>query len=388
MSNIFDLFSLPSDVHYLNCATMGPNLKSVEAAGIQGVLRKSQPYQIHQDHFFDTVEIVKSEFAKLINCPDNQRIAVVGSVSYGLAIVAKNLIKKGLATEGKKIVMVGEEFPSIVYAWEELKALGVTIEFVHAPESLENRGKIWNEKLIAAIDNQTILFCVSPSHWSDGTLFDLEKLGQKCRAVGALFAIDGTQHIGAFPFDIQSVKSDIVVAAVYKWLLGPYGSALVYLNEWFDDASPLEENWAMRKDSNDFKNLINYQSEYRPKAYRFNIGEMSNFINLPMIAEALRQINEWSVEAVQQHGKSLLSPNIERIRAAGYWIEDEGYRANHLFGIRLPKGVELSKIQTALAEKKVYVSYRGSAIRVSLHLWNDENDLNQLIEVLEFYKKG
>lgn len=382
MSKHFDLFSLPPDVHYLNCATMGPNLKSVEKAGIEGILRKSQPYQIQQDHFFDTVEIVKSEFAKLINCPDSQRIAVIGSVSYGLAIVAKNLIKKGFAQAGKKIVMVGEEFPSIVYAWDELKALGVEIELVTAPTSLENRGEIWNRKVLEAIDNRTILFCVSPSHWSDGTLFNLSNLGEQCRKVGALFAIDGTQHIGAYPFDIQEVKADFVVAAAYKWLLGPYGSALVYLSEWFDDGAPLEQNWAMRMNSNDFKNLINYQSEYRAKAYRYNIGEMSNFTNLPMIAAALQQINEWGVSSIQTHAKNLLNPFIDELIAAGYWIEKEGFRANHLFGIRLPEGIELATIQKKLIDNQVFVSYRGSAIRVSLHLWNDDRNINALMQIL------
>lgn len=376
------LFSLPDEIHYLNCATMGPNLKSVEAAGIQGILRKSQPFKITQEHFFDTIETVKSEYSKLINCPDSQRIAVIGSVSYGLAIVAKNLIKKGLAKAGKKIVMVGEEFPSIVYAWDELKILGVEIELVTAPESLENRGEIWNQKVLQAIDNQTILFCVSPTHWSDGTLFNLIELGEQCRKVGALFAIDGTQHIGAYPFDIQDVKADFVVAAAYKWLLGPYGSALVYLSEWFDDGAPLEQNWAMRMNSNDFKNLINYQSAYRAKAYRFNIGEMANFTNLPMIAEALRQINEWGVSSIQTHAKDLLDPFIDELITAGYWIEKEEFRANHLFGIRLPQGVELSIIQKELIDNQVFVSYRGTAIRVSLHLWNDSSDINTLMQVL------
>jgi selenocysteine lyase/cysteine desulfurase len=361
---------------------MGPNLKSVEAAGIEGLLRKSQPYGITQDHFFDTLEIVKAEFSKLINCADNQRIAIMGSVSYGLATVAKNLIKRGLAQTGKKIVMVGEEFPSIVYAWDELKEKGVAIELITAPDSLQNRGQLWNEKLIENIDNQTLLVCISPSHWSDGTLFDLQAIGEHCREVGAFFCIDGTQHIGAYPFDIQEVKADFVVCAAYKWLLGPYGSALAYLSEWFDEGSPLEQNWAMRKDSNDFKNLINYQSEYRPKAYRYNIGEMSNFINLPMIAEALKQLNEWGVENIQNYAKSLITKYLDVLREANYWIEDEDFRSNHMFGIRLPQGVELSKIQTELLAQKVFVSYRGSAIRVSVNVWNDEQDLEVLNEVL------
>ncbi|MEY4903173.1 MAG: hypothetical protein RLZZ292_988 [Bacteroidota bacterium] len=382
LSNQKHLFSIPSDVHYLNCATMGPSLKSVEAAGIEGLLRKSQPYTITQDHFFDTLEVVKTEFATLINCADAQRIAVMGSVSYGMATVAKNLLQKGLATAGKKVLMVGEEFTSLVYAWDELKANGVKIELVSAPDTLENRGKQWNEKLLESIDHQTLVVCVSPSHWSDGTLFDLQAIGEKCRAVGAFFAIDGTQHIGAYSFDIEQVKADFVVCAAYKWLLGPYSSALAYLSDWFDDGTPLEQNWAMRKNSNDFKNLINYQSEYRPKAYRYNIGEMSNFINLPMLAESLRQLNAWGIENIQNYAKQLIQPYLPVLQNAGYWVEDEAFRASHLFGIRLPKGADLAKIQTKLLSEKVYVSYRGSAIRVAVNVWNDAADMELLLRGL------
>ncbi len=382
MNNQKHLFSFPPDVHYLNCATMGPNLKTVEAAGIQGILRKSQPYGVVQDSFFDTIEIVKNEFSKMIHCADSQRIALMGSVFYGMATVTKNILHKGLAKAGKKIILVGEEFPSDVYAWDELKAYGVSIEFVQAPPTLINRGQIWNEKFIQAIDDQTIAICVSPSHWADGTLFDLMTIGEKCRAAGALFLIDGTQHIGAYPFDIQQVRADFVVVATYKWLLGPYSNALAYLSDWFDDGVPLEQNWAMRKDSNDFKNLINYQSEYRPKAYRYNIGEMSNFTNLPMIAEALQQLNEWGVENIQWYAKGLAAPYLKVISNTGYWIENESFRANHLFGIRMPQGVDLTKIQAELLAQKVYLSYRGSAIRVSVNVWNDDEDLEILTDIL------
>jgi selenocysteine lyase/cysteine desulfurase len=356
------LFSLPEDVYYLNCATMSPLLKSVEEAGIKGLLRKSQPYEITQEHFFDTIELVKSAFAKTIQCSDNQRIAYMGSVSYGMATVVKNILYKGLAERGKKIVTVGSEFPSDVYAFDELKTKGVRVEQVAAPYTLLNRGKIWNERFLESIDKNTIAVCLSPTHWADGTLFDLIAIGKRCREVDALFLID------------------FVVSAAYKWLLGPYGSALAYLSDWFDDGVPLEQNWAMRKNSNDFKNLINYETEYRPKAYRYNIGEMSNFISLPMVLAAIEQINKWQVATIQNYAKSLLDKYLDAIQNAGCWIEQEAYRSNHLFGIRLPEGKDVAKIQTHLAQNKVFVSYRGSAMRVSLHLWNDENDMDLLME--------
>ena len=223
------LFSLPESVHYLNCATMSPLSKSVEEAGVQGLRRKSQPYEITQEHFFDTAETVKQRFAQLINCPDAGRIAIMPSVSYGMAIVAKNLSRKNQITSLHKVIVVGEEFPSGVYAWDELVAeQNLRLDTITAPDILENRGQIWNEILLDVIDEHTLAVCVSPTHWADGTLFDLLKIREKCTQYGALLVIDGTQHVGAFEFDVELIKPDFMVCGVYKWLLGPYSSALAY----------------------------------------------------------------------------------------------------------------------------------------------------------------
>jgi selenocysteine lyase/cysteine desulfurase len=382
MENQSHLFSLPEGIHYLNCATMSPLLKSVEEAGIKGVLRKSQPYNITQENFFDTFELVKTEFGKLINCSDVDRIALMGSASYAMATVTKNIIHKGLAKAGKKIVLVGEEFPSGVYAWDELVGLGVTIEFIKAPATLEDRGEKWNENFINAIDKNTLLVCLSPNHWSDGTKYDLKAIDEKCKTSNALFVIDGTQYIGAHPFDVSEISPILVVSAVYKWMLGPYGNPLCYLSEWFDDGVPLEQNWALRKDSNDFKNLINYQSEYRPKAYRYNLGEFSNFINMPMILAALQQLNDWTPYEIQNYAKELSSPYVETIKTFGYWVEDENFRCHHMFGIKLPVGKDIKKIQQNLMESKTYVSFRGDAIRVSVNVWNTNEDMELLVKCL------
>lgn len=377
------LFSFPDQVHYLNCATMSPLLRSVEAAGIEGIRRKSQPHTITAADFFSTIETVKSAFARLIGCSDAQRIAVMGSVSYGMATVAKNILKKGMIRPGHEIVMPGEEFPSVVYAWDELVEAGAKLRFVPAPESLRDRGQQWNEALLNAIGEHTLMVSLSPTHWSDGTLFDLKAIGQKCREYGALLVIDGTQHIGAAPFEINEIQADAVVAATYKWLLGPYSGALAWLGPWLDDGVPLEQNWAMRLSSDDFKNLIEYQPEYRPGAYRYNIGEMSNFILLPMITAALDQILAWTPSRIQAHARQLVTPFAADIATAGYWTEAPEWRSHHLFGIRPPAHVRMEDIQQALLQHHIYVSYRGSAIRVSVHLWNTPEELQLLAGVLK-----
>jgi selenocysteine lyase/cysteine desulfurase len=384
-----DFFSLPENIHYLNCATMSPLPKVVEESGIKGLLRKSQPYEITQEHFFDTAINVKKKFAKLINCIDYEQIAIMPSVSYGMATVVKNILKRGFSKHKTKIVLVGEEFPSDVYGWRELVAEKpqLSIETIHAPEELDNRGQNWNSKLLEALDQETLLVCISPTHWADGTRFHLEKIKQKCTENDILFIIDATQHLGAYAFDLQKIQPDFLVAATYKWLLGPYGTTLAFFGKYFDNGFPLEQTWIGRKNSQDFKNLIHYQSDYQEGAFRYNMGEFSNFINLPMVEKALDLLIDWQPEEIQKYAKTIGKPYIKRLKKAGYWIENEDFRAAHLFGIRLPENLKIETIQKALSDQKVFVSYRGNAIRLSINVWNDEVDMEIFTQTLENLSK-
>lgn len=377
------LFSLESGVHYINCATMSPNLKAVEEAGFKGILQKSQPHLITQETFFETTQPVKEAYAKIINCPDPERIALIPSTSYGMAIVAKNLAKKPHLQAGQEILMVQEEFPSDVYAWEEIcQEKGLIIKTVAAPNTLQYRGKIWNESFLNAISANTCMVVISPTHWADGTRFDIKAIGEACRSVGALLVLDGTQSIGAMPFDVQQIQPDAIINVGYKWLLGPYSAGVAYFGPFFDEGTPIERNWINRVGSEDFKNLINYQTAYRPKADRFNIGERSNFILNPMLTTALEQISAWGVANIEAYCHQLLEKPLQILQENGYWVDDLPHRSKHLVGLRFPKHTDPVKIQQALKERNVLVSFRGEAIRLAPHVYNDQNDIDMLLEGL------
>lgn len=378
------LFSLPPDVHYLNAATMSPNLRAVEAAGMEGIRTKSQPYQITQETFFEVMEPIKPLFANLLNAPDPQRVALIPSVSYGMATVAKNL----KARPGQRVVMVEGEFPSDVFAWEPTgRAQGLETVVVHAPGGQE-RGRRWNERLLDAIAPGTALVVLSPVHWADGTLFDCEAVGQRCREVGAWLVIDGTQTLGSMPFDVGKIQPDAVVAGGYKGLMGPYSQGLAWFGEAFDEGSPLEENWINRAGSENFRNLMAYRREYRPGAARYSMGEQSNFILLPMLRAALEQLLDWTPEGIQGYCRNLIAPFVPEWEKLGFWLENEAFRASHLFGLRPPVGLDADALREELLRRRVYVSVRGEVIRVSPHVYNDEADVAALTEALAVARVG
>lgn len=372
-------YSLPKGTIYLNCAYMSPLLKRVEKAGIQGLIRKRNPSLISASDFFTETELLRTEFATLINTPETNRVVVVPSASYGLANVAKNIA----LSKGNNLIVASEQFPSNYYPWQRLaESTRATLHAVTAPAQADGRGAEWNNRILEAINRDTKVVALGHVHWADGTRFDLEKIRKRTTEVGSLLIIDGTQSVGALPFDVQKIKPDALVCSGYKWLMGPYSIGLAYYGGYFDKGVPIEENWINRLHSENFAGLVNYESSYQPGALRYEVGEHSNFILVPMMLEALRQINTWTPAGVQEYCDRITRKSIDALRSAGYWIEEERQRGHHLFGLGVPKGKNVESIRAKLAKEKISVSVRGNFIRVSPHIYNSAGDLGRLVKAL------
>ncbi|MEZ4701406.1 MAG: aminotransferase class V-fold PLP-dependent enzyme [Rhodothermales bacterium] len=373
------LFNLPADIHYLNCAYMSPLMRDVEEAGIAGMRMKRAPHVVQPADFFETAGAVRGLFAGLIGAAEPERIALAGSASYGIATAARNLP----VGEGQTIVVLEEQFPSNIYSWRRLaseRRAGVVT--VDAPPVGDGRGRRWNERVLEAIEARTALVAIPHVHWADGTLFDLEAIGARCRDVGAALVVDGTQSIGALPFDVARIQPDAVVCAGYKWLMGPYSTGVAYFGPRFDDGVPLEENWIGRKNSEQFGGLVRYQDAYQPGAIRYDVGERSNFILLPMLKVALEQVVAWGPAAIQAYDARLMGPFVALARSLGCFVEADDRSAHHLFGLRLPAGVDMDAFAATLRARQISVSVRGTAIRISPHLYNDAADVAALSEAL------
>ena len=373
------LFSLPPELHYLNCAFMAPSSKRVVEAGRLALGRIEAPARLGVADFFEPGAHVRQLFAGLIGAAEPDRVAIIPSVSYAMATIARNT---PLAT-GQVVVVVEEQFPSVVYTWRRAcRESGATLRTVSAPDTAESRAEAWNAALLDAIDDRTAVVAIPELHWTDGLRFDIDAVGARARAVGARFVIDGTQSVGALPFDVGRTRPDALVCAGYKWLTGPYSVGVAWYGPAFDGGTPLEENWITRRGSDRFNELVNYRDDYRPSAIRYDVGERSNFVLLPMLEAALEQVLEWTPETIAAHTRTLTGAAVPRLRELGCRVEDDRWRAGHLLGVRLPAGVDVEQLGRGLAARQVSVSLRGGAIRVAPHLYNDAGDLDALIDVV------
>jgi selenocysteine lyase/cysteine desulfurase len=392
-------FSLPEGVHYLNCAYLGPLPRAAQDAGVAGIARKANPAAgIKPPDFFVETEVLRQLFAQVIH-GDPSRVAIIPAVSYGAAIVARNTP----ISAAQNIVACAEDFPSDMYTWRRLaRKTGAALRIV-APGGIAGagskgpglrtdgpglRGAEWTARVLEAIDADTAIVSVPCVHWADGTRFDVQAIARAARQFGAALVVDGTQSIGALPFDVRDVQPDALLCAGYKWLLGPYSIGVAYFGSRYDDGEPLEENWIARRGSDDFQRLVDYEDEYAPGAWRYDVGERSNFILLPMLIESLRLILELRPERIQEYCRNLVAEPLGRARALGFDVEDEAWRSSHLFGLRTPEGIDLKRLHQALHQRNVFASLRGSALRVAPNVYNDAADLDALIEVLESVVKS
>ena len=372
------LFNLDEDSIYLNCAYMSPVSKQVEVAGIHGVQSKRRPQHIKPHHFFDPSDQIRQRFGRLIQAPPSS-IALIPSASYGIATAASNTSIE----QGQNIVVLQEQFPSNIYSWSRLAAENkADLKVIEPPAVLKRRSHLWNERILESIDSNTAAIAVPHVHWTDGTLFDLEAIGKRAREVDAAFIIDGTQSVGAFPFNVETIQPDALICAAYKWLMGPYGTGVAYYGPRFADGIPLEENWICRKGSEHFGGLVNYVNEYQPGAVRFDVGGRSNFIMLPMLEAALQHLEDWGITNIQSYCSNLISPFISHLREAGYWLEDDKGRASHLFGVRVRDGISMERLVEAINAARISVSIRGNAVRISPHVYNTKDELDVLTDIL------
>lgn len=374
-----DAFHLPEGVHYLNCAYLAPLPRRAEAAGIEAIRKRRVPTDFPPVDFFRDSDRLRELFASLVGAEDPVRVAILPSVSYGIAVAARNVELR----RGRNIVILGEQFPSNVYSWRRVaRERGLELRTVSRPGGGPPLARRWNERILEAIDADTAVVALPQVHWTDGTRFDLERIGAEARARGAALVVDASQSVGAHPFDVAALRPDAVVTAGYKWLLGPYSLCLGYFGPRFDDGAPLEETWIARTGSEDFQGLVDYSADYRPGAIRYDVGERSNFTLVPMLIASIEHVLEWTPAGIQDYCRGLLEPLVALARDRGVPVEEEGRRGEHILGLRLPPDVDLRALQAALADRDVHVSLRGDAVRISPNVYNDAGDVEALAEAL------
>ena len=367
------LFDIPDEVAYFNCAYYSPILNETRRRLLVSAAAKSHPWDRTTASFFDDAETIRGLASELFG-GDADGYAVIPAASYGISTAARAIEQR--LNPGDRILVVAEEFPSNLLPWRRV-AEETGAEVITVPTPADGN---WTRAILPMIDARVKVVAMSACHWTNGARIDLVPVGQAARANGSILVVDATQSLGAMPFSMAEIQPDFLIAAAYKWMLCPYGVALMYVAPAWRESRPLEESWLARDNAEDFTALAAYSDHYMPGARRFDGGEKATN-NLPGAIAALEQIRAWGVEAIAGTLGGINSTIGGALENLGFTLAPISQRCPHMIGVTVPAGASTS-IVAELRARKIYISQRGQSLRFSPHMYVNDHDVARLIEAL------
>ncbi|MBR1191588.1 aminotransferase class V-fold PLP-dependent enzyme [Bradyrhizobium sp. AUGA SZCCT0160] len=370
------LFEIPRQICYLNAASYSPLPIRTLEAGRAAVGRKGTPWTLPASFANQQNERARAAAARLINAEPSD-IALTPSISYGVATAAKLLT----IPRGTRVIVLESDHSSPVLEWHaRADVQGFTVETVRQPEDGD-----WTSAVLAVIERSgaapVSLASISSVHWSDGGLIDVDKVSAALKPRGAMFLIDATQGVGVLAMDVKRLDPDFVLFPTYKWVLGPYGRAFLYVAKRHQSGIPLEQTSAGRRDVRAENSVYFTDLDYVPDARRFDMGKRDYFISMEMASIGMEMLAEWGAAAVVRRLAMLTERIAEGVRGIGVSVPDGRLRAPHILSLAFKGGMPAGLVE-GLASDGVYVAPRLGRLRISPHVYNDEADADRFVEVL------
>jgi selenocysteine lyase/cysteine desulfurase len=359
---------------FLNHASTGPlPQRAVERIQELTALR-AQPWRYTTEMQFGELADARVRCARLIGA-EPREIALTVNTSYGL-----NLAARALPFEPGDIVITSDrEYPSNIYPWMELEvARGVKLERIPCAGVLPDE-----EAILAALDRPRVR-CVVLSwvSFATGYRIDIERIGRACRERGIWFVLDAIQGVSAAPLDVRSAPVDIVACGAQKWLLAPWGSGFVWLRpDLVHSLRPVDVSWMATRCSDDFTRLTDYDFTYREDARKFEV------ITLPY--QDFAGLNE-SLDVFFEVGLATVYERVERLtgRIVDWALGTADVRLvtpaerERRAGIVAVAPRDPAGASERLTKAGVVHSLRESAIRLSPHFYNTEEEIDRALHLL------
>jgi selenocysteine lyase/cysteine desulfurase len=374
------LFDLPGDVCFLNAASYSPLPLATMEAGRAAVGRKGRPWLIDNDFAAQQYDRTRTAAARLINA-DAADVALTSSISYGVATAAKIVP----VPAGSRVIVLHDDHSSPVLEWLARSHDGAfAIEVVQSPNDHD-----WTGAVLAAIERKgaapVAIVSISSVHWADGAVLDVTAIGRAARAHDAAFLLDATQSAGVIELDVRTLDPDFVLFPTYKWLLGPYGRAFLYVAKRHQGGIPLEQTSYGRKAVRAEQKVYFTDTDYVGDARRFDMGERDHFISMEMAAIGMEMMADWGAQAIAARLSVLTARLDDRLadpaRAGAISFPQARFRTPHIFSLGFRGGIP-DGLTHKLAAQKIYVASRLGRLRVSPHVYNEEADIDRFAQAL------
>jgi selenocysteine lyase/cysteine desulfurase len=314
-------------------------------------------------------DAARRSLAQLLNA-DQGEIALTKNTSEGVSTFANGLEWR----TGDEIVSIEGEFPSNYYAWKALEKRGVVLKLVR-PE----QGRVSLDSIVNAMTARTRVVTVSFVDYLSGFRLDLERLGQACAAQRCLLFVDAIQGLGAFPLDVKVAQVAGLAADGHKWLLGPEGAGVLYVNrQVMDRITPTEVGWWGVRHWADFTKR---ELSWRDDARRYECGTLNTVgiyglgaavdflleVGIPNIAERILDLTDQLRRGLLERGHSVFGPHARE-------------EASGIVSFVPRQGTAESLLESFLAHR-VQVAARCGMVRVSPHFYNTEAEIDRVLEL-------
>lgn len=369
------LFDIPREICFLNAAAWSPLPIAVQEAGRAGVGRKGQPWMLDAAFMQGQYERARKAAAALIGA-DPVDVALIPSVGYGVSTAGKVMT----IPRGSRVLVLQDDHTSPVLEWmSRAEAAGFTVETVQQPADGD-----WTSAVLEAIERKEAaplaLVSISSVHWSDGGALDMPRIARATKAHGSALLVDATHDAGVRRIDVKTLDPDFLIFPTYKWVLGPYGRAFMYVARRHQNGVPLEQTAPARKGVAAEQKVYFRDLSYADGARRYDMGERDHFITLEMASVGMEMMAGWGNDPIVTRLSMLTDRLADGLANSGVRVLDKKLRAPHLICLQFPKGMA-DDLPQKLAAEKVYAAPRLGRLRISPHVYNDEQDVDRFVEV-------
>lgn len=365
-----DLFPVTSNLIYLNTAAVGPLSVLAADAIIRQTIDQRDVGALHWRDWYREYDRLRESAARLIGATPAE-IAILKNTSEGLSFVAEGVRWR----EGENVVTTDLEFPSNSTPWRRLDRHGVETRVVRSRD-----GAYEPADVEALIDERTRLVSVSSVAFHNGFAADLEAIGDICARRGVLFCVDAIQSVGVLPMDVRSAKIDFLCADGHKWMCGPEGAAIFFVaKEKLDRLDVLESGWTNFERRGRF---IDCPVDLLPDSRRFEAGSLPT-INIFGLRAAIDLILDTGIDNIRDYVLGLATRFAERLEEIGWRVATPRPIRSGIVGA-IPPGVEptLLRWHRTLEENGVICAPREGLLRFSPHLFNEDAEIDRVIELL------
>ncbi len=366
------LFPITKRAIYLNHAAVSPPPTSTLAAVNSQLRDVAENGSLNYRNWVAIKEQARKLAARMIGARPEQ-IAFMRNTSDGLSSIANGLRWQA----GANLVTFRYEFPSNVYPWLRIRDVsGVEVRMCE-----ERNGRIDLDELVRLIDKRTRVVAISHVQYASGFRVDLERIGRAARAHDALLVVDTIQAMGVVPTDVDSHLIDVAAAAGHKWLLTPEGVGLLYLSDRARERiEPTLVGWISVPNPEDY---TNFEQGWNDGALAWETGTGPAAL-IHGLEASLRLLTETGVTRIATHLEQITDHLCERLKYLNYQVVSSRNHTekSQIVCIRNNAGISPMALYSHLKERNIITAPRGDRLRISPHLYNNAEDIDELVAAL------